>query len=134
MIVVDTNVLVAAQVQGMHSENARKLAELYPVWHVPPLWRTEFSNVLLKLYRAKKMTREEVDLAFAKALKAYQSLEVQVDDGQAVMLGLESGLSAYDAVFLQLARQLGLRLVTMDVPLITKSAGRAVSLEASLRA
>jgi predicted nucleic acid-binding protein len=47
-----------------------------------------------------------------------------VDHDKIVELALETGLTAYDASYLWLARHLGAELVTLDKALETAAAGR----------
>jgi predicted nucleic acid-binding protein len=125
MIVVDTNILVALEIETDGSENARKVAALDPDWRLPFLWRVEFSNVLRNLHRVGKIGPDEAGALFHVALERYRAAETLVDDETALALAIGSGLTSYDACYLGLARQLGIVLVTEDRELVKKSGGGA---------
>jgi predicted nucleic acid-binding protein len=81
--------------------------------HAPTLVVFELMNVAWK--RAKK--QPAAARLFLEALEILEGLEVRfrgVDQGEVVRLGLSTGLTAYDATYLWLARQLGMPLITLD--------------------
>lgn len=118
MIVVDTNVLAYLYLPGPLSGAAEALLERDPEWAAPPLWRSEFRNVLAGYLRrgtldgavAKRLQRD------AESLLAGREFDVLSDD--VLDLVRASDCSAYDCEFVALARRLGLRLVTMDLKLL----------------
>jgi predicted nucleic acid-binding protein len=81
--------------------------------HAPELLVFELMNVAWK--RSRKQTAA-VHL-FLESLDILTELSVQyrgVDRRAVVELGLETGITAYDASYLWLARTLGVPLVTLD--------------------
>jgi len=81
--------------------------------HAPTLVVFELMNVAWK--RAKK--QPAATKLFLEALEVLEDLGLRfrgIDQGEVVRLGLSTGLTAYDAAYLWLARQLGLPLVTLD--------------------
>jgi len=46
MIVVDTNIIAYLYLQGEHTAQAEKVLQKDSEWMAPPLWRSEFRNVL----------------------------------------------------------------------------------------
>ena len=114
MIVVDTNVLAYFWIPGDSTEAAQRLAALDGDWKAPPLWRSEFRNVLATLVRNGRMKE-------ATALETVRSAEKQMAEGECAVdseailrLAASSGASAYDCEFVALATELDVVLVTSD--------------------
>lgn len=81
--------------------------------HAPTLLTFELMNVAWK--RAKK--QPAATALFLEALEVLQGLDLRfrgIDQEEVVRLGLSTGLTAYDAAYLWLARMLGMPLVTLD--------------------
>jgi len=81
--------------------------------HAPTLVVFELMNVAWK--RAKKQPAAAA--LFVEALEVLEGLGLRfrgIDQGEVVRLGLATGLTAYDAAYLWLARALGMPLVTLD--------------------
>jgi predicted nucleic acid-binding protein len=94
---------------------------------VPALWRLEVANALLVGERRKRTTEAKV----AKFLALLDALPIVVDEETAahawttvLSLARAHGLSAYDAVYLELALRRGLPLATLDGKL--KAAAQAI--------
>lgn len=83
--------------------------------HVPGLWRLEFSNILRKAVRAKRIAAEDAFsmLAFQDSLGLVVH-EFPEEVAGNLRLSLLTGLSSYDAAYLGLAISLGLPLATLD--------------------
>jgi predicted nucleic acid-binding protein len=81
--------------------------------HAPTLVVFELMNVAWK--RSKK--QPAATALFLQALDLLADLGLRfrgIDQEQVVKLGLATGLTAYDATYLWLARALGMPLVTLD--------------------
>lgn len=81
--------------------------------HAPTLIVFELMNVAWK--RARKQPRAAA--LFLEALDVLEGLGLRfrgIDQAEVVRLGLSTGLTAYDATYLWLARALGMPLVTLD--------------------
>jgi predicted nucleic acid-binding protein len=81
--------------------------------HAPTLLVFELMNVVWK--RAKK--QPAATALFIEALELIEGLDLRfrgIDQGEVVRIALASGLTAYDATYLWLARALGMPLVTLD--------------------
>lgn len=81
--------------------------------HAPTLIVFELMNVAWK--RSRKQPAAAA--LFLEALQALEGLGLRfrgIDQAQVVRLGLETGLSAYDASYLWLAQALRMPLVTLD--------------------
>jgi predicted nucleic acid-binding protein len=81
--------------------------------HAPTLLVFELMNVAWK--RSKK--QPAATALFLEALEVLEGLSLRfrgIDQEEVVRLGLATGLTAYDAAYLWLARALGMPLVTLD--------------------
>jgi predicted nucleic acid-binding protein len=81
--------------------------------HAPALVTFEIANVAWKLIRRTPTAKPR----FMKALEFVDEMHLHyrgIDQRGVVELGLETGLSAYDASYLWLSRYLGAPLVTLD--------------------
>jgi predicted nucleic acid-binding protein len=82
----------------------------------PALLGFEIANICLKKLRRHPEQRDALMTAFG--MHAHMPIEtVEVDHGGALRLADESGLTAYDASYLWLARKLDAELVTLDAQL-----------------
>ena len=107
MIVADANVILYALTPGERTSSAREALEGADGVAVPRLWRLEIANALAVMVRRRLLTRKEATQAFAGALATFSSREHEVALDAALRIALESGLSAYDAEYVALARELG---------------------------
>jgi len=134
VIVVDTNVVAYALIEGTHTEFARRVRELDPEWRLPELWQHEYLNILatyakqggLPVKTAQRLWREGVRLLAPAARPADMSLSLE--------LAVEYGVSAYDAQFIALAVSLGVPCITEDRRLLRAFPDVAVSMAAFCRA
>jgi predicted nucleic acid-binding protein len=55
LIVVDTNVLAYLLLPGPRTEQAESLLLQQPQWAAPPLWRSEWRNVLTSYLRRDRL-------------------------------------------------------------------------------
>ena len=85
---------------------------------VPALWQLEIANALTLVRRRKVLTDEEVE----EGLDYFQTFALTVAEidlnflsiQQAFRVSKEVGLTAYDAVYFELARRENLPLATLD--------------------
>jgi predicted nucleic acid-binding protein len=132
MIVVDTNILIYYMIEGEKTDLARKVKEHDPEWIVPPLWKHEFINVLAVIHTQKQKQGKDFSqyrLIWNNALELFSESEISVDMSQALDLAVRSKVSAYDAPFVALAKELDLKLVTADREILRKFPETAVSME-----
>lgn len=120
MIVVDTNVISYLLIEGDKTSSAQKLWNLDSDWRVPTLWRHEFLNVLATVSKAGVLDPVEAEEIWRTGLKIFSSCEEEADPPGALRLAVQMRISAYDAQFVALARQLNVPLVTEDGPLRTR--------------
>ena len=128
MIVVDANVLVYLALPSDFTEQAERLCLRNPVWAAPPLWRSEFRNVLARYVQKSVLT-------LTQALTLQENMEeilgektFDVSSATVLTLALESGCTAYDCEYVALAQQGGVPLVTMDAQVIKAFPGTAKKL------
>ncbi|MCP9913946.1 type II toxin-antitoxin system VapC family toxin [Cyanobium sp. BA20m-14] len=114
MIVVDTNVLAYLLLPGPKTSLADALLLDQPRWAAPPLWRSEWRNVLTTYLRRDLLQLSEAValMQHAEVLLAGQDEPVASD--QVLQLANSSRCSAYDCEFVAAALQLGVPLVTDD--------------------
>jgi predicted nucleic acid-binding protein len=113
--VVDTSALAALLFNEPDGEEmARRLDGARLV--APGLLDFELANVCVAKCRRHPRQRDRLIAAFGLRHRlAIQ--EIAVDHAAALEVALTSGLTAYDAGYLWLARQLGAELVTLDAKL-----------------
>ncbi len=132
MIVADTNLIVYLFINGDKTPLAQEVLAKDPHWIVPPLWQSEFRNVLagyirrgMKLAQAKRIMEE--------ALSTFEDREVAPFSERILDLISKSDCTAYDCEFVTLAAQLDVPLVTADKQLLAQFPNLAISLEAFVK-
>jgi predicted nucleic acid-binding protein len=128
MIVADTNLIVYLFITGDQTALAQKVLDRDPEWIVPPLWQSEFRNVLAAYIR-RGMTLQQAKQIMANAIQTLEHRQVIPTTEEILDLIAESDCTAYDCEFIALARQLSIMLVTADRQLLKQFPGRAISLE-----
>ena len=122
MIVVDTNVMVRLVVGGRQGADAARLFLRNPEWAAPMILMSELTNVLLGFVRQGSMTRDQAKAMCDDAAMVLGPRVVSVSADHVMDVALECGLTAYDAEFVVVARELGVRLATGDRAIL-KGAG-----------
>jgi len=128
LIVVDTNVLAYLLLRGPRTEQAEVLRRHHRQWAAPPLWRSEFRNVLTGYLRRDL-------LPLAKAVALMQEAEAilsahrdKVSTEHVLQLVSSSQCNAYDCEFVAVAQHLGVPLITEDRAILTAFPDLAQSL------
>ena len=114
MIVVDTNVLAYLLLPGPKTSLAEALLLDHPQWAAPPLWRSEWRNVLATYLRRDLLNLPAALALMEKAEAILSAHEEPVSSEQVLTLASSSRCSAYDCEFVAAAQQLGVPLVTED--------------------
>jgi len=114
-LVVDTSIAVKWYFPEEHQDAAlRVLSDLHTL-SAPDLLTVEFTNVLWKHVRRGTATVAEVRIALDALLGVPLTLYPSADlVGLALDLACETGRTAYDCLYLALARLQGGQLVTAD--------------------
>ena len=128
MIVADTNLIVYLFITGDQSKLAQKVLDKDPYWIVPPLWQSEFRNVLAAYIR-RGMTLQQARRIMESALLTLENRQVIPSAMEVLQLISESQCTAYDCEFVALARQLNIPVVTADKQLLDQFPDYTISLE-----
>lgn len=98
---------------------------------VPQIWALEMANVLAIAVRRKKIDRPQQ----ARFLSMLETLPIHVDSlsgtrvfAPVLAVADEYSLTAYDAMYLELALRLGLPLATLDTQLLAAAKTAGVTL------
>ena len=129
MIVADTNLVSYLLIQGERTEEARGVWARDAEWVAPPLWRSEFLNVLAIAHRAGVLSEEQARLAWQRAKALMAGREVEPDGDRVLSFALERGITAYDAHFVAVAADLGVPLVTSDRAVLERCSDIACAIE-----
>lgn len=114
MIVVDTNVLVYLLLPCPKTALAEILLDAQPQWAAPPLWRSEFRNVLTGYLRRELLERSRAVALMQEAEETISAHQDMIDTEQVLQLVSSSNCSSYDCEFVAAAQRLGVPLVTED--------------------
>ena len=114
MIVADTNLVSYLLIDGEHTDAARRVWEKDSEWFLPSLWRSEYLSVLTASVRADVLGREQALTAWATGIRLFGRAEHNPDGVLVLAAALTYGISAYDAHFVVVAKDLNVRLVTGD--------------------
>jgi predicted nucleic acid-binding protein len=116
VLLIDTNILVYLMMQGDRTHAAQQLYERDADWRSEGFVMVEFSNVLATCVRIKALAAEQAMKLLQDALVLLPVL-TDVTHAQALETATQFGISAYDARFIALAKQMRVKLVTEDTKL-----------------
>ena len=114
MIVVDTNVVAYLLLPGPHTALVDDLLIQQPEWAAPPLWRSEWRNVLAGYQRRGVLNLDQALALQQQAEHLVIRHEEPVSSQAVLQLVASSRCSAYDCEFVAAAQQLRVPLVTAD--------------------
>lgn len=126
MIVSDCTLLTHLHVETVDTEAARAVWRRDSAWLAPPLWRSEFRNVLIKYVGAGHLGLVDATAAMSSAEQLIGSNERPVLSADVLSLASSTGCSACDAEYVSLAQTHGVALVTSDGRLLRLFPGIAV--------
>jgi len=129
MIVADTNIIGYLYLSSDRSDQAEKALLIDAEWVAPILWRSEFRNVLTLYIRKKILMLEDAIRILDEATLLMQGGEYEAVSLQVLQLVGESTCSAYDCEFVALARDLDVRLLTVDKQIVKQFPNEAISLD-----
>jgi predicted nucleic acid-binding protein len=116
MIVADSNLIAYLLIPGGKSLLADKVLVKDSEWAVPLICRSEMRNILALYMRHEGMSLSQASRTMEKAEILWQNREFAVPNNDVLELVFRHNISAYDAKFVVLAKQLGVPLVTFDKP------------------
>jgi len=111
-IISDTNIFLAVVLDEPEKENIIELTANANVIS-PEILPYEVGNALSAMVKRKRLTKSEA-LAALKGISSIPVKLVSVDIKQALEIALDYNIYAYDAYFLQCAKQLSYSLITLD--------------------
>lgn len=114
MIVADTNLIAYLTMPGEFTEAAERVLLGDSDWVAPPLWHSEYRNIVAVLYRARTITLAQARDFVARAEERMRDRDHAADSGLVLDCVEHSKLSEYDCEFVALARELRVPLVTAD--------------------
>ncbi len=128
MIVADTNLIVYLFITGDQTSLAQEVLAKDPHWIVPPLWQSEFRNVIAGYIR-RGMTIIQAKQIMTDAMLTLENRQVIPSSEKILDLISKSDCTAYDCEFIALAQQVGILLVTADKQLLARFPDSTISLE-----
>ncbi|WKZ35356.1 MAG: type II toxin-antitoxin system VapC family toxin [Anaerolineales bacterium] len=129
MIVVDTNIIAYLHIAGESTPLALQVLEKDSHWVAPPLWQSEYRNVLTSYIKHKVIDLEEAIRLLENGLNTMQNRELAPTNALVLTLASQSASSSYDCEFVALAREIGCKLVTADKQIVRNFPDTAILLE-----
>lgn len=114
MIVADANVLLHLVCGTQQTDLARRVYDSDAEWAAPVLWEPEVLNGLLVMHRAGLLGLEDAVTAWRNAAMATRGRIHDCNPGSVLKTAEHTGLTAYDAYYVTLARALRVLLITED--------------------
>jgi len=111
-MISDTNIFLAVVLDEPEKDNIIQLTAKANAIS-PEILPYEIGNALSAMVKRNRLTKEEALLAFEK-VKLIPVRLVSINIQRALKLALEYNIYAYDAYFLQCAKQLSYPLITLD--------------------
>lgn len=127
MIVVDSNIIAYWLLPGEKMAEAESVWQKDSNWIVPPLWKSEFRNILAQYLRHKKLSLLESQTLLREAETILEHKVYEVDSDWVLRLVNISSCSAYDCEYVSLAQRFGVLLVTADKEVLREFPETAVS-------
>ena len=132
MTVADANLLIYLVCETPRTSVARQVRTADAEWAAPALWEAEVLNGLLVMRRAGLLSLEDAVHAWRNASAATAGRVHACNPIKVLETADRTGLSAYDAHYVVLARALGAYLVTEDKKILRACPEVARSMRAFL--
>jgi predicted nucleic acid-binding protein len=116
MVLVDTNILAYLMIEGDQTAGAHELFKRDRDWCSEAFVMVEFSNVLANYVRTGALREVQATKMLSEASTVLATLH-NVTHRDALEVAMQFGISAYDARFISVAKQLKEKLVTEDARL-----------------
>ncbi len=135
MIIVDANIVVRLWMRGQYADEIELVWERDSHWLVPDIFWVEIRSALLGYIRAGELSLDRAHALMRTApsivTRPQESGQVNPDEADVLPdtlgVALDYGLSAYDAIYVALARRLQTPLVTLDRRIVQRAPDYAVS-------
>jgi predicted nucleic acid-binding protein len=114
VIVVDTIVIAYLFLTSEKSDLAEIALRKDSEWAAPLLWRSELRNVLALYMRKQLLSLAEAQRIMGAAADLMRGREYTAQSSYILHLAATSKCSAYDCEFVTIARDLSIKLVTVD--------------------
>ena len=127
MIVIDTNIIAYLLLPGQETHVIEKVIAKDNRLLVPPLWQSEFRNVLALYLRQGQITIDQARAVMTRAERLLKRFEHSVISEEVLALVNSSQCSAYDCEFISLAQRFNVPLITADKRILRDFPQTAVS-------
>ena len=117
MIVADSNLVAYLLIPGEKSSLADQILKQDSTWVVPLLCRSELRNILTLYMKKEGMALAQAQRTIEKAESLLRNREYSVPSDKVLEMTYRHHITAYDAEFVVLAKQLDVPLITFDGPL-----------------
>jgi predicted nucleic acid-binding protein len=114
VIVADDNLVLYLLIEGPFTAAARGALARDDAWVAPASWRGEFVNVLATNVRQGMFSLDDALAKLSAADALVKTERREISDRDVLELSVRTRIATYDCVYVQLARVLGLKLVTED--------------------
>ena len=131
MIAVDTNVIACLFLRGEAAARAEDWLRRDRDWVAPPLWRSEFRNILAGCMRRKQLGFDAAREIQREAEALLLGNEHEVDSQRVLELVRDSDCSAYDCEFVAVAMRLDVKLLTPDRKVLAAFPERTMAFSAA---
>jgi len=111
-IISDTNIFLAVILDEPEKENIIQVTSKANVIS-PDILPYEIANALSAMVKRKRLSKDEALAAF-EGVNSIPVRLISVDLKQAIKIAFDYNIYAYDAYFLQCAKQLSYPLITLD--------------------
>ncbi|OFV91094.1 MAG: hypothetical protein A3G76_04615 [Acidobacteria bacterium RIFCSPLOWO2_12_FULL_65_11] len=132
MIVVDSNVIAYCWLNSPMAALAQRVRVKDPDWQVPVLWRSEMRSILAGYLRDGSLSATQARRVMRQIEEALAGCEHLVSSDAVLKVVDATRLSAYDAEFVALAKELSVPLVTEDKGVLKAFPEAALSMEGFL--
>jgi len=114
VIVVDSNVIAYCWLNSPMAALAQRVRVKDPDWQVPVLWRSEMRSILAGYLRDGSLSATQARRVMRQIEEALAGCEHLVSSDAVLKVVDATRLSAYDAEFVALSKELSVPLVTED--------------------
>lgn len=132
MIVVDSNVIAYCWLNSPMTGLAQRVRVKDPDWQVPVLWRSEMRSILAGYLRDGSLSTAQARRVMRQVEEALAGCEHVVSSDAVLEVIETTRLSACDAEFVALSKELSVPLVTEDKAVLKVFPEVALSMEGFL--